>query len=471
MIYKKGGELFTAATLATMLAKGHGIGAATHGIGAVAHTHGHLYALHSSLLLHKQHITDVVSVIHKQLSFSGSSAHFLFEPVHHNSLQLWLYNSKITIEHFIEHLVNTILAYPGLSTIKLTGKFIIHGGNLLSPVWNILIGIIFMKVAPKLILVLTGKIPIFECYALFGWQSNALIKIDEDILKETKSYTRDYRVLLNAINHGNEYISEIVDDDYVFTAITNIVRIINDLDVEKKVNTDSLLYVKPESMMLTEYISNFLEKLDDFLLRDFSLHYMIPISNLYEIYGELSNIIIYQSMESNITNLQLLRKNVFSDVIEQLINQVVIFSACSEIYSIFGVHGLHFVKSYIAEFFIAKGVVSQLVNMEQDEVPVMVAAITSSMAIGVSSVNYDNIELPEVLGQFQEEDDRELIQNMFVPVVIKTLNEPIKRKNNKKKQEKRTKKGHASIGDSKIGDSKKRGSTRKRRTAVSQYFQ
>ena len=118
--------------------------------------------------------------------------------------------------------------------------------------------------------------------------------------------------------------------------------------------------------------------------------------------------------------------------LEGLINQVVIFSACSEIYSIFGVHGLHFVTSYIADFFIAKGVVSQLVNMEQDEVPVMVAAITASTAIGVSSLNYDDIELPEKSKTQLEENGRELIISTIIPVVIEKLNEPLNNEINRK---------------------------------------
>ena len=361
MIHKQKGG-FEPLTLAAITAYGT---AKAHGLGAALAHHGHLHALHSSLLLHTDHINNVIHIIHPKLHLSND---LLLQNVHVNSLHNWLQSSKLSIEHFLDHLIERHIVHPAFTTIKLTGEYIYHDGNLTNALWNSVIGIIFMKVIPKVILVLTGKIPIYQCYTLFGWESNTIVHLDKYILDEVKSYTRDYTILSNAINHGNEYIDVIVSEHYISNSIQDVITEFYDIGIDiDKIDLFIQQIQEIQTDDIAQKVSEFLIRLDKFLLDTITQD--IYIEKIYKIYGIINNLLVYQSlidksMETNITCLDLLRMNVFNDFVEQLMNQIVIFSVCSEIYTIFGVHGVHFVKTYIAQYFVTRGVITQLVDMK-----------------------------------------------------------------------------------------------------------
>jgi hypothetical protein len=229
--------------------------------------------------------------------------------------------------------------------------------------------IMFTKLLPKLTLVFTGQIPVFDCYVLFGWKSDSVVEINKNILDEAKSYTMDYAVLINGFQKPKQFIGKYIDKSYLQDKITKIINICSSLDntdiLDIDVNTiydSSVLFMN----ILQEYLLNLSNK-------------QIQISKLYEIYSELSDIMIYQQLVDKkfleLSNIELLGKNVYADIIEQIVNKVLLFGICSEINSVFGVNGLHFINTYIADFLIAKEYIETLVSLPKNEIYEGVAAI------------------------------------------------------------------------------------------------
>jgi len=375
---------------------------ALHGVGGNMISM-HLF-LHKALIKNIAHISSTTSAIHPSLHLTGASSHLLTHNISENTFITWLKNCGITIKTFF----NALITNPLIITLKITKGFILKPSIIFNPFLQILLGILFTKLLPKILLITTGQIPVNDALILFGWYSDVKIQLTKNIIDEIKSDIKNYSIMVNGIINPKENI--LGSDDFTMVKkMNNVLKILRELDEDNTLSIDyNNLYEEKENPEETvqNMMLKFLDAVDDFLMNDLGEIYAVPVSKVHEIYCELDNFIILKELKEknrqNETNAQIFLNNIKNDIITQLINKIIMFGICGEMSSVFGVHMLQWLNNNIVNVLILSGTmkyhISELMNniyenIETEEIKLIenkrtqesVNALIGALAINATS--------------------------------------------------------------------------------------
>lgn len=375
----------------------------------------HLF-LHKALIKNIAHISSTTSAIHPSLHLTGASSHLLTHNITQNTFLTWLKNCGITIETFF----NALITHPLVITLKLTKGFILKPAILFNPFLQILMGILFTKLLPKILLITTGQIPVNDALILFGWYSDVKIQLTKNIVDEIKSDIKNYSIMVNGIINPKDNILG-SDEFTIVKKMNNVLKILRELDEENTLSIDyNNLYEEKENPEETvqNMMLNFLDAVDDFLMNDLGEIYAVPVSKVHEIYCELDNFILLKELKKNNrqneTNGQIFSNNIENDITTQLINKILMFGICGEMSSVFGIHMLEWLNSNIVYVLILSGTmkyhISELINniygkTEREEIKLIenkrtqesVNALIAVLAINTTSKLQENQEnIPKI---------------------------------------------------------------------------
>lgn len=365
--------------------------------------------LHKTLIKNVAHISSTTSAIHPSLHLTGASSHLLTHNITQNTFLTWLKNCGITMETFF----NALITHPLVITLNITKGFILKPAILFNPFLQILMGILFTKLLPKILLITTGQIPVNDALILFGWYSDVKIQLTKNIVDEIKSDIKNYSIMVNGIINPKENI--LGSDEFIIVKkMKNVLKILRELDEENTLSIDyNNLYEEKENPEETvqNMMLNFLDAVDNFLMNDLGEIYAVPVSKVHEIYCELDNFILLKELKEknrqNETNGQIFSNNIENDVTKQLINKIIMFGMCGEMSSVFGVHMLEWLNSNIVYVLILSGTmkyhISELINniygnTETEEIKLIenkrtqesVNALISVLAINATSKLQEN---------------------------------------------------------------------------------
>ena len=375
----------------------------------------HLF-LHKALIKNIAHISSTTSAIHPSLHLTGASSHLLTHNITQNTFLTWLKNCGITIETFF----NALITHPLVITLKLTKGFILKPAILFNPFLQILMGILFTKLLPKILLITTGQIPVNDALILFGWYSDVKIQLTKNIVDEIKSDIKNYSIMVNGIINPKKNILG-SDEFTIVKKMENVLKILRELDEKNTLSIDyNNLYEEKENPEETvkNMMLNFLDAVDDFLMNDLGEIYAVPVSKVHEIYCELDNFILLKELKENNrqneTNAQIFLNNIKNDVTTQLINKILMFGICGEMSSVFGIHMLEWLNSNTVYVLILSGTmkyhISELINniygkTETEEIKLIenkrtqesVNALIAVLAINTTSKLQENQEnIPKI---------------------------------------------------------------------------
>lgn len=372
----------------------------------------HLF-LHKALIKNIAHISSTTSAIHPSLHLTGASSHLLTHNVTQNTFLTWLKNCGITIETFF----NALITHPLMIIFHITKGFILKPAIIFNPFLQILLGILFTKLLPKILLITTGQIPVNDALILFGWYSDVKIELTKNIIDEIKSDIKNYSIMVKGIINPKGILN--IDEITIIKKMNNVLKILRELDEDNNlsINFDNLY---EENGKQEETVQNmmlkYIDAVDDFLMYDLGEIYAVPVSKVHEIYCELDNFIILKELKEQNrqkeTNSQIFLNNIKNDVTTQLINKIIMFGICGEMSSVFGVHMLEWLNNNIVNVLILSGTmkyhISELMNniyenIETEEIKLIenkrtqesVNALIGTVTINATSKLQEDEEIQE----------------------------------------------------------------------------